>query len=335
MMPHTVTPIRSASNPSLVSDAFEVSKQQLVVQALPADGQHAIANVPSSVRRLLKAEIRRNSRLGLGRMLVVCEATSGYKRHVLDAAIGLGIEVHLAHGSKVRHFARYKGRNAKSDAIDACMLALYGAETADLRRYQPPSQANRDLRALDARRQELKAALQAESNRLEHASHPVVLASLQASLQSLSRMLKAIETEKSNAWWLARRTWPARSPLPARCRASGQLVATTLLAHMPQLGSLTRGEAGRRGRPRPLRQRQRQDAGPPPAFRADARPCADAYMAALVAMRVCPHLRAFASRIRARGKPFKVAATAVMRKLIVIINAVLAAGQPCNYAKPA
>jgi transposase len=50
---------------------------------------------------------------------------------------------------------------------------------------------------------------------------------------------------------------------------------------------------------------------------------------------VCPHLRAFASRIRARGKPFKVAATAVMRKLIVIINAVLAAGQPCNYAKPA
>jgi transposase len=58
-------------------------------------------------------------------------------------------------------------------------------------------------------------------------------------------------------------------------------------------------------------------------------------MAALVAMRVCPHLRDFAQRIIARGNPFKVAATAVMRKLIVIINAVLAEQQPCHYAKPA
>jgi len=336
MMPHTVTPIRSASNPSLPGHvvAFEVSKQQLVVQALPADGQHAIANVPSSVRRLLKAEIRRNSRLGLGRMLVVCEATGGYERHVLDAAIGLGIEVHLAHGSKVRHFARYKGRNAKSDAIDACMLALYGAETADLRRYQPPSQANRDLRALDARRQELKAALQAESNRLEHASHPVVLASLQASLQSLSRMLKAIETEIERL--VARKADLARKVALARTVPGvGPVVATTLLAHMPQLGSLTRGEAPALAGLAPydndsgkMRGRRHIQGG-----RSAVRRCL--YMAALVAMRVCPHLRAFAGRIRARGKPFKVAATAVMRKLIVIINAVLAAGQPCNYAKPA
>jgi transposase len=333
-MPSTLTPIRPSSNTGRPGHvvAFEVAKHQLVVQANPADRQHVIANAPAAVRRLLKAEARRNQRQGLGAMLVVCEATGGYERHVLDAAIALGIEVHLAHGSKVRHFARYKGRNAKSDPIDARMLAQYGAETADLRRYQPPSEADRDLRALDARRQELKVALQAEANRLEHVSHPVVLASLQASMQGLASMLKDIEAEIARL--LASEAELARKVALARTVPGvGPVVATTLLAHMPQIGSLTRGQAPALAGLAPydndsgkMRGRRHIQGG-----RSAVRRCL--YMAALVAMRVCPHLRAFAQRIRARGKPFKVAATAVMRKLIVIINAVLASGQPCAYAK--
>lgn len=333
-MPHTLTPIRSSSNSSLPDHvvAFEVSKQELVVQALPADGLRTVPNTPVAVRRLLKAEIKRNQRQGLGSMLVVCEATGGYERHILDAAVALGIQVHLAHGSKVRHFARYKGCNAKSDPIDARMLAQYGAETADLRRYQPLSQATRDLRALDARRQELKVALQAETNRLEHVSHPAVLKSLKSSIQGISRMLKAIEAEIERL--VAREADLARKVALARTVPGvGPVVATTLIAHMPQLGSLARGQAPALAGLAPydndsgkMRGRRHIQGGRPAVRRC-------LYMAALVAMRVCPHLRDFAQRIRARGKPFKVAATAVMRKLIVIINAVLASRQPCAYAK--
>jgi transposase len=203
-----------------------------------------------------------------------------------------------------------------------------------LRRYQPPSQASRDLRALDARRQELKAALRAETNRLEHGNHPLVLKSLKSSMQNLSRMLNAIEAEIERL--VAGEADLARKVALARTVPGvGPVVATTLLAHMPQLGSLTRGEAPALAGLAPydndsgkMRGRRHIQGG-----RSAVRRCL--YMAALVAMRVCPHLRDFAERIRARGRPFKVAATAVMRKLLVIINAVLASGQPSNYAKPA
>ena len=86
--------------------AFEVSKANLVVHTLPADRQQTIANTPGQVRRLLKAEQRANARLGIGPLLVVCEATGGYERHVLAQAGILGLATHRAHGSRTRHSAR-------------------------------------------------------------------------------------------------------------------------------------------------------------------------------------------------------------------------------------
>ena len=72
-------------------------------------------------------------------MLVVCEATGGYERHVLAICLELGVAVHKAHGSRVRYFARYLGLLAKTDPIDARVLALYGLKTTDLRLYVPPA----------------------------------------------------------------------------------------------------------------------------------------------------------------------------------------------------
>ena len=94
--------------------AFEVSKEQLLVHTLPADEQCAIDNKPQAVRRLIKAEIKRNRNKQLGQMLVVCEATGGYERHVLDAAVEMGLSVHRAHGTRVRHFGGYCGLLAKT-----------------------------------------------------------------------------------------------------------------------------------------------------------------------------------------------------------------------------
>ena len=201
-MPHTVTPIRPASNPKLPEPklpehvvAFEVSKHQLVVHMLPADRQCTIANTPAAVRRVLSAELRHNQRAGLGAMLVVCEATGGYETHVLEAAVELGIEAHKAHGSRVRYFAKYRGLKAKNDPIDARLIALYGQQTENLVRYQPLGDDIKALRALQERRQDLIVILQGERNRLEHVTNAAVLRSLKASIRALARALAAIEAE--------------------------------------------------------------------------------------------------------------------------------------------
>ena len=92
--------------------AFEVSKTSLVVHRLPGDEQCAIANTQQAIRRLLRTEVKRNAKAKLGPLLIVVEATGGYERHVLDAALDLGLACHRAHGSRVRFFARYLDRKS-------------------------------------------------------------------------------------------------------------------------------------------------------------------------------------------------------------------------------
>ncbi len=132
----TMNPPLSAFNHVV---AFEVAKDSLVIHVLPADEQSVAANKPTAIRKALVAEIQRGAEHGLGAMLVVCEATGGYERHVLAIRLELGVAVHKAHGSRVRDFARYLGLLAKTDPIDARVVALYGLKTTDLRLYVPPA----------------------------------------------------------------------------------------------------------------------------------------------------------------------------------------------------
>lgn len=336
MMSDTVTPIRPTRKPSRPDHvvAFEVAKHQLVVHSLPADRQQTIPNTPAAVRRVLMAEVRHNQRARLGTMLVVCEATGGYEAHVLAAAVKLGVPAHKAHGTRVRHFARAKGCRAKSDPIDARLIALYGLQTEDLVRYVPPGAALAALRALEERRHDLKVMLQAETNRLEHVGHALVRKSLDTAIRTLSQMLAAIEAEIARL--LAQEADLARkAELMRTVPGVGPVVAATLLAHMPELGTLPRVTAAALAGLAPYdddsgkRRGRRTIAAGRSAVRRVL------YMAALVAVRVCPHLRAYAQRITAKARPWKVAVIAIMRKLIVILNAVLASGEPCHYAKPA
>lgn len=336
MRTDTVTAIRSPSNTHLPDHvvAFEVSKRQLVVHTLPADRQCTIVNTAAAIRRVLMAEIAHNKRTRLGPMLVLCEATGGYETAVLEVACDLGVAVHKAHGARVRHFAKSKGLKAKNDPIDARVIALYGRQTEDLVRYQPPSPGVKALRALQERRDDLRLMLQAETNRLEHARNAPVLKSLRTSIRALAKALDAIEAEIA-LLLNTEQTLARKAQLLRTVPGVGPVVAATLIAHMPELGTLSRGRSAALAGLAPFdddsgkRKGRRHIA----EGRSAVRRCL--YMAALVAMRVCPHLRDYAARITARGSPFKVAITAVMRKLIVIINAVLASQRPCHYAKPA
>jgi len=150
--------------------AFDVAKATLSLHILPSGETLCLQNDGAAVRRVLKREQKRNCKQGLGPMLVICEATGGYEDAVLKAACALGLDCHLAHGSSVRAYAKFRGRHAKSDPIDAVLIAEYGRDKPDLRLYQPPRPEEAALRALMGRRAELKDMIQAETCRLEHAS---------------------------------------------------------------------------------------------------------------------------------------------------------------------
>ena len=118
--------------------AFDVSKASLSLHILPSGETLSLQNDGAAIRRLLKREQKRNRKQGLGPMLVICEATGGYEDAVLKTACTLGLDCHRAHGSGVRAYAKFRGRHAKNDPIDAALLAEYGRDKPDLELYQPP-----------------------------------------------------------------------------------------------------------------------------------------------------------------------------------------------------
>ena len=232
--------------------AFEVSKAELVVHSLPADRQQRIGNTRAAVRRLLERERQSNLRLGLGEMLIVCEATGGYERHVLEGAADLGLKLHRAHGNRTRMFARFNGRRAKTDAIDARLLALYGL-TPNLELHRKPAPEQQALRALRRRRDDIQQMLRMEMNRTEQARHPRLRASLSRHRKWLKAELEAIEAEIE--------TLIAQSPelshkatLMRSVRGVGPKTAAAILAYLPELGTPQQSTGRQSRRSRPTRQ---------------------------------------------------------------------------------
>jgi len=320
-----------APNPFNHVVAFEVSKDELVVHVLPSDQQFSIPNKPQAVRRILRLQSKDNELSNLGRLLIVVESTGGYERHVLEIGTDLGIEIHKAHGSRVRFFAKYLGLAAKTDPIDARVLALFGMKTEKLTIYRPPSQDELTLRELKSRRDEIQDMLVAENNRLEHVHHPCVIKSITSHIKSLSKVLAMLEDEMSQLI-CTNEDFSRKAQLMRTVVGVGPVTAMTLLAYMPELGTLTKGQVACLSGLAPIN----QDSGKAinrrhiQAGRSAVRKTL--YMAALVAIRRSPVINAFAQNLTSRGKPFKVVITAVMRKLIVILNAILRTGQPWQHA---
>ena len=314
--------------------AFEVAKDRLVIHVLPAGEQSAAANKPKAIRKVLLAELRRNARANLGPLLVVCEATGGYERHVLDLCVELGIAVHKAHGSRVRYFARYLGLLAKTDPIDARVLALYGLKTPGLHLYVPPAPEALALRDLKTRRDQVQEMLFAEKNRLEHARHASVSRSLSAHIASLRKALAALEAEIA-ALVKASETLARKARLMQTLKGVGPATVAALLAYLPELGTLSRSAIACLAGLAPFDNESGKFKGPRHIEAGRAAVRKTLYMAALVAIRHNPVMRLFAERLRRNGKPSKAVITAVMRKLIVTLNAIVRSGQPWSQAKPA
>ena len=256
---------------------------------------------------------------------------------MLKTASELGLDCHRAHGSGVRAYAKFRGRHAKkNDPIDAALIAEYGRDKPDLELYQPPRPEEAALRPLMGRRTELKDMIQAETCRIEHASLKAVRVSLESHLAALKEQLALIEKEIRT---LTRRDKAFRQKKPPHAnlsRGPGAVASQTIQAFLPELGHVPSATAVALAGLAPYDRDSGKERGKRRIFsggRGQIRTCL--YMAALAAIRSHAHFREFAERLTRRGKPFKVAVTAVMRKLIVILSAMIRNDQPWKHAQTA
>jgi transposase len=262
--------------------------------------------------------------------LVVVEATGGYEAPVVAALVTTGVPVAVVNPRQVRAFAQALGRLAKTDRIDAQVLALFGA------RVQPtprplPDEATQELEALLTRRRQLLEMLHAERQRRPRARGRIVRRSLDTHIRWLERQV--IDTDATlEAAIQASPVWRVQDQLLQSVPGVGPTLARTLLGLLPELGQLDRHHIAALVGVAPLARdsgtlRGRRTCwGGRPAVRTVL------YMAALTAARWNPALRIFYQRLRAAGKPAKVALTAVARKLLVLLNAILRDARPWRYA---
>jgi len=255
--------------------------------------------------------------------LVVMEATGGYEAALLAFLLAKGIAVHRADPLTAKHFIRSLRKHAKTDKLDAAALARYGAERhATLALFTLKDEAQEQLGALLSRRQDLILMRNAESTRLAHPRYAKLKASLTAVIKALDGQLKAIEEEIGKIIKQSR-ALAAKVAVMTSVIGIGPKTAALLAGFMPELGTLNRRKAASLAgcAPHP------KDSGAFKGYRATTGGRAIVkralFMAALSARKSNPALRAFYERLVQNGKKPMVAMTAVMRKLIVILNAML------------
>jgi len=252
--------------------------------------------------------------------LIVLEATGGLEVPLVGAVAVAGLPVVVVNPRQVRDFAKATGRLAKTDTLDAAVLAHFAAAVQPAVRPLPDA-ATQGLAAVVTRRRQLVDMLTAERNRLSCA--PVVLRKeLQAHIRWLERRIAGLDTELEHAIRTSP-VWRAQEDLLRSVPGIGPIVARTLLAQLPELGTLAPKPLAALVGVAPLNRdsglfRGRRKVG---AGRAAVRAVLD--MGTLAAVRFNPVLRPFYQRLRAAGKLPKVALTACMHKLLTILNALL------------
>jgi transposase len=252
---------------------------------------------------------------------VICEATGGWERPVLRALHGANIAVSVINPRQVRDFAKATGRLAKTDRIDAQMLARFGSQLKPAA-TPAPSAAQQELCAWVTRRDQVQAMLQGEKTRLIPGLPKTILKELKASIARLERQLQKIKLHLNQLLCDSCELAEKARRLQA-FQGVGPATTATLLGHLPELGTLNNQQIAALAGLAPFN----DDSGPRKGARriAGGRTsvrCA-LYMAALSAARCNPVLKPFFERLRSKGKPHKLAIIATARKLLCALNSSL------------
>ncbi len=293
---------------------IDVSKLRLDV-ALGRGGELlGVDNHPRGISALVARLVE------LGPELVVLEASGGLETAVVGELGAAALPVVVVNPRQVRDFARASGQLAKTDALDARILALFAERMRPEPRRLPDAQ-ELELKALVARRRQLVEMLTAERNRLGSAPN-ALRKELAAHIRWLEARLKERDRDLDR---MLRNSplWREREDLLRAVPGVGPVLCATLLANLPELGRLTRREIAALVGVAPINRDSGTMRGRRTVWGGRAQVRAALYMATLSAVRHQPALRAFYLRLRSAGKAPKVALTAAMRKLLVILNAML------------
>ena len=299
-------------NSAEVYVGIDVAKDWLDVAQRPGGEAWRVSSDETGIATLVK-------RLkGLGPALVLLEATGGLEIPAVAALAAAGLPAVVVNPRQVREFARATGRLAKTDAIDAQVLAQFG-EAVQPEVRPLPDTATRELAGLVARRRQLIEMLTAEKNRLRLTTKKV-RPNIEAHIRWLERELLDLEDGLGDVI-RSSPVWTERDNLLRSVPGVGPVLSSVLLADLPELGRLNRKEIAALAGVAPLNRDSGQFRGRRTVWGGRSQVRATLYMAALVAARFNPVIRAFYQRLQAAGKPKKVALTACMRKLLTMLNA--------------
>lgn len=301
---------------------IDVSKGTLDVHIAPSGKSLQVTHDDSGMGQILE------SLKATGPALIVMEATGGLEVRLASELAGAGLSVAVINPRQARDFAKATGRLAKTDRVDAALLACF----AQAIRPQARPLKDTDTRALDdmvSRRRQLIAMRVQETLRLGTAASKPLQKSLRTHIAWLEKQIDQIDSDLTKRLRQSD-IWRAKDDLLQGIPGVGSITSMTMLAKCPELGTLSRREIAALTGVAPLANDSGKHRGKRFIWggRADVR--AVLYMAAVAAMRCNPAIKAFAVRLKSAGKPAKVVIVACMRKLLTIMNAMLKNNAPWN-----
>jgi len=302
---------RMSTNTSILYVGLDIAKDSLQINL--ANQNFALPNTAAGHRRFLA-----RLRVLAQPVLVVCEATGGYEQALVAVLHQTHIPVAVVEPARVRHFARACALRTKTDRIDAALLTEFGRQTAP-RPQAPLDQSTAALRELTRHRLQLQDMAQTVAQQSRHLTLPLLRKQNALLLRQLRTHLQKIKTQ-IDTLLQQDQTLRLKAQALQQITGVGEKTAASLLAEMPELGTLNRGQAAALAGVAPFARESGRWQGK--RFIGGGRPLARKalYMAALVASRYHPTLKAFYERLRQRAKPAKVALAALMRKLIILLN---------------
>ena len=256
--------------------------------------------------------------------LIVLEATGGFELRLVAELAAAQLPVVVTNPRQVRHFARSLGKLAKTDRLDAQRLAQFGAVLRPTPRPFPTEQEDQ-LTALLTRRRQVVEMLTVEKNRL-HTVRPNLRADVDEHIQWLKTKLAKLD-EELDPFLQSSPLWQAKDELLQSVLGIGRITASTVLAMLPELGTLNRQEMAALVGVAPVNRDSGRQQGKRRSFGGRAPVRTILYMAALSAKKHNPTIRRFYEHLLERGKEKKVALVACMRKLLVSLNALLRSGR--------
>jgi transposase len=298
---------------------IDVSKATLDVALLGAGEVLQFANDADGVEAL-------RTKLGSSPVdLVVMEATGGYETFVATALVGAGLRVAVVNPRQIRDFAKATGRLAKNDRIDAQVIAAFGA-AIEPEIVQLPDEDARELGALLVRRRQLVTMRVQEVNRLGLAQG-LMRKNIKAHIDWLEKQIDRLDIDLTAAL-RSSPAWRAKDELLRSFKGVGRLTSGTLLVQLPELGQLDRRAIAALVGIAPFNRDSGVMRGRRSIYGGRSQVRTLLYMAATTAIRSNPVIRAFYERLKARGKPHKVAMVACMRKMLTILNAMVRQSTP-------